>query len=343
MITFKVGILGTGKMAKTAAQCLNNLSGFTPFAVASRDAEKASGFAAENEIEKSYGSYDELIADPDIELVYIATVNSIHAELAKKCIEAGKPCLVEAPFSYNLKTTREVIELAKEKNVFCAEALWTRYMPITIKFQEIISKNIIGPVRHVTANLGYELHNEERISKPELAGGVLLNLASYPIAMVLTSMGQMPANMAPAITKLNTGVDAIDNIQLNFPNARTASVFATMTYNSDNKLCVYGTSGRIELDNVQCPEKITIFGPNGEPAQTILKPDKQESGYEYEFLSSRDAIITGKIETIEHQHSNIIQLASLMEAIRYGAGVTFPLPDELTKEEIEKRFQSAKA
>jgi Predicted dehydrogenases and related proteins len=339
MITFKVGILGTGYIAGQIADCLNSLSGFTPYAVASRDEARATAFAVTHQIEKNYGSYEELIADPDIELVYIATYNSSHAELAKKCIEAGKPCLVEKPFSYNIATTIEVLELAKEKDIFCGEALWTSYMPLTNMVYKMISENMIGTVRHISTSLGYDLHEKERIIKPELGGGAILDLGIYPLSFILNIMQSMPSNFAPAITKWNTGVDALDSIQLNFSNARTASVFVTMTYKSDNSMTIYGTTGRIEIDDIVCPTKLTFCSLNGEPAQVLQKPEKQESGYEYEFIAARDAIMTGKIETQVHGHNEIIAFARLIEAIRCAGGIAFPLPGEPTQEELEARFR----
>ena len=339
MITFKVGILGAGSIAAKIADCLNGLSGFSAYAIASRDKEKAEAFKEEHNCEKAYGSYLELIQDPAVELVYIATVNSTHAELAKLCLENGKHCLVEKPFSYNSTTTREVLELAKEKNLFAGEALWTRYMPLTLQLQQLIKSNVIGQVRHMTANLGYDLHTKERLIKPEYAGGALLDLGIYPIAMILTVMGMLPASVASATTLMNTGVDAVDVVQMNFSNARSASMMVTMTYKSDNRAVVYGTHGRIEIDNVNCPETITVFGPDGEPLTPIKKPEKQQSGYEYQFIAARETIITGKNDTPEHAKSDIMAISSFMEMLRRSFKVVFPLPGEPKKEELEQQFK----
>lgn len=339
MITFKVGILGAGAIAARIADCLNELSGFTPYAVASRDEAKATAFAVTHQIEKSYGSYDELIADPAIELVYIATVTSTHADLAKRCLEAGKPCLVEKPFSYNSATTREVIQLAEEKGLFCGEALWTKYMPLTHTVIKLANESLLGPIRHVNASIGYDLHEVERLTSLELGGGALLDIGIYPLSFVVSLMGQLPANFAPSITKWKTGVDAIDAIQLNFAKARSASVFATMTYNTENKATIYCTGGRIEIDDVNCPEKVTVYGTNGQPVQLLEKPEKQQTGYEYEFLAARDAIMVGKTETPEHTHQDIIHLSSFLETIRRSAGIVFPLPGEPSNEELAKQFK----
>ena len=339
MITFKVGILGAGQIAGKIADCLNNLSGFSPYAVASRDEATATAFAVTHQIEKSYGSYDELIADPDVELVYIATVNSNHAELAKKCIEAGKPCLVEKPFSYNLNTAREVLNLARENNIFCGEALWTRYMPLTHAFHNLVMDNVIGTVRHINSSLGFDLHDSERITTPELGGGALLDLAVYPISMILWVMQSMPANFVTTKTPYKTGVDATDTIMLNFPQGRTASIFLTTTYKAENSLTVYGTTGRIEVDDVICPTKVTFRSLNGEPVQIMTKPEKQQSGYEYQFIAARDAIITDKIETPEHDHNAILRFANLIETIRLSNGILLPLPGEISQDELLQRFR----
>ena len=130
MINFKVGILGAGKIAGTIADTLNDLDAFEAYAVASRDQAKADAFGAEHGITKCYGSYEALIADPDVELIYIATPHSHHAEQAKLCLRAGKPVLVEKAFSYNASTTEEVLKISEETGIFCGEALWIRFMPM---------------------------------------------------------------------------------------------------------------------------------------------------------------------------------------------------------------------
>ena len=328
MITFKVGILGAGAIAARIADCLNELSGFTPYAVASRDEAKATAFAVTHQIEKSYGSYDELIADPAIELVYIATVTSTHADLAKRCLEAGKPCLVEKPFSYNSATTREVIQLAEEKGLFCGEALWTKYMPLTHTVIKLANESLLGPIRHVNASIGYDLHEVERLTSLELGGGALLDIGIYPLSFVVSLMGQLPANFAPSITKWKTGVDAIDAIQLNFAKARSASVFATMTYNTENKATIYCTGGRIEIDDVNCPEKVTVYGTNGQPVQLLEKPEKQQTGYEYEFIAARQAVIVGRMETPENTRTNMLTMYNFTDTLRKTWDIIFPLDGE---------------
>lgn len=337
MIEFKVGILGAGHIAGVIADTLNQLEGFTPYAVASRDLDKAIAFGTEHNVKTCYGSYDELIADPEVELVYIATINTTHAELAKKCIEAGKPSLVEKPFSYNAETTMEVLKLAKEKNVFCSEAMWLRYHPLFKLAMDVINKGGIGEVRTMIASLGYDLKKSERVLNAETAGGSLLDLGIYLLTAVFTVMGSLPTSVSSTFSKLKSGVDAFETIQMNFPKGKLATVTSTMLYKCDNRATIYGTAGRIEIENINCPEAVRIFDVNGNLSQEIHPNERYLNGYEFEFLAAREAVIVGRIETGENPSGNSVSLYNFTDTIRATWDVIFPLPgEERIKERISK-------
>ena len=328
MIEFKVGILGAGHIAGKIADTLNKLDGFTPYAVAARDKDRADSFGAEHNIKVCYGSYDELIADPEVELIYVATVNSNHAELAKKCILAGKPSLIEKPFSYNAKTAAEVIKLAEDNKVFCGEAMWLRYTQLMNMALEFIKQGAIGDVRTVTASLGYDLRNSERVTSMKTAGGALLDLGIYPITMVFMLMGGPPVSVASNYVKLKTGVDAFSTIQMGFPKGKFATIVTSMMGVLDNKCMIYGTEGRMEIDGVTCPEKVRIYMPNGEMVQELNPPANYINGYEYEFLAAREAIIVGRQETPYNTRSHIMALYSFTDALRKSWNIIYPLPGE---------------
>lgn len=342
MIEFKVGILGAGHIAGVIADTLNDLEGFTPYAVASRDLDKAVAFGTEHNVKTCYGSYDELIADPEVELIYIATVNSTHAELAKKCIEAGKPSLVEKPFSYNAETTKEVLDLAKEKNVFCSEAMWLRYHPLFKLAMDVINKGGIGEVRTMTTALGYDLKKSERVLSAETAGGSLLDLGVYVLTAAFTIMGSLPISVSSTFSKLKSGVDAFETIQMNFPKGRIATVTSTMLYKADNRAVIYGTAGRIEIENINCPESVKIFNADGELAQEIKPNERYLNGYEFEFMAAREAVIVGRIETAEVTTANTVSMYNFIDTIRATWDVTFPLPgEEKIKDKITKAQKKA--
>ncbi len=325
MINFKVGIMGAGNIAEKVADTLNRLDSFEPYAIASRDINKAKDFADKYNVKKAYGSYEELIADPDIELIYIATPHSHHAEQAKMCINAGKPVLVEKAFSYNAATTEEVLKLSEEKNVFCGEAMWIRFMPMYKRLFEFIRNGIIGHVFNIECSLGYDIKDKKRLTDPELAGGVLLDLGVYPINLFSMLYGPAPANVNSSCARLETGVDAHDVIRFNFGNGRLASAFITMMYKADNNARIYGETGYIEIDNINCPEAFRIYNGDRNLIGEANVSEKQISGYEYEFLAARNAIILGKTDFPEMPHSETLRIMKILDTIRKAWDMRFPM------------------
>ena len=327
MINFRVGILGAGKIAGIIADTLNKLDGFEPYAIASRDLKKANEFADEYNIVKRYGSYEELAQDPDVELIYIATPHSHHAEQAKMCINAGKPVLVEKAFSYDAKTTEEVLKLSEEKQVFAGEAMWIRFLPMYHLMIDNIKKGAIGNVNNITCSLGYDLRKKERVTKPELAGGALLDLGVYPINLVSMIYGTEPAAIASSCARLQTGVDAQSVIQFNFKGAKSANVFFTMMYEADNNARIYGDRGYIEVDNINNPSSFRIYQLDKKLVFETQIPSRQITGYEFQFMAARDAIITGKFETPEMPHAETLRLMKFYDTLRRTWKIRFPMDE----------------
>ena len=315
MIEFKVGILGAGKIAGVIADTLNKLDAFCPYAIASRDIDRANEFGDTYNIEKRYGSYEELVNDPDVELIYIATPHSHHAEQAKMCINAGKPVLVEKAFTADMESTIEVMKLSEDKNVFCGEAMWIRFLPMYLRLIDIIEKGTIGKVNTITCSLGYDLRKKERVIKPELAGGAMLDLGVYPINLFTMIYNAPPASIGTSCVKLDTGVDAQEILQFNYKNGGSAHAFVTMMFKADNNAVIYGDKGYIEVKNINNPEEIIVYDREKAIAD-IKPPEKQISGYEYEFIAARDAIITGKFETALMPHKDTINIMTLMDNLR---------------------------
>ena len=172
----RVGIIGTGWIAEKAAITLAGLTECEAYAVGSRSQEKADAFAAKWNIPKAYGSYAALIADADVDLVYVGTPHSHHYDVTREAILAGKPCLVEKAFMANHRQASDIVRLAREHQVFLAEAIWTRYQPVVATVRQLIADDRIGTPRLVTATLGYSMGDKPRIMRPDLCGGALLDL-----------------------------------------------------------------------------------------------------------------------------------------------------------------------
>lgn len=327
MINFKVGIMGAGAIAGTIADTLNKLDAFEPYAIASRDIDKANAFGDQYNVAKRYGSYEELIADPDVELIYIATPHSHHAKQAKMCLEAGKPVLVEKAFSYDAATTEEVLKLSEEKNIFAGEAMWIRFMPMYQALAGYVQNDAIGRISNITCSLGYDLRHKERVVKPELGGGALLDLGVYPLNFISMMYDKPPATLASTCMKLDTGVDAQEVIQMNFNGGQSATAFVTMMYKADNNARLYGSKGYIEIDNINCPEAVRIYAGDGRLVSDVKQPDRQINGYEYEFIAARDAIILGKYECPEMTHAETLRIMHLTDSLRKSWKMTYPMED----------------
>ncbi|PHV69253.1 oxidoreductase [Sporanaerobium hydrogeniformans] len=319
----KIGILGAGKIAKVMAATLNQMEEATCYAVAARDLERAEAFAKSYQCEKAYGSYEELVKDEEVELIYIATPHSHHYEHAKLCIEHGKAVLCEKAFTRNAKEARELLALAKEKGVFITEAIWTRYMPSRKLISELIKSDIIGKPALLTANLGYNIAEKERIIRPELAGGALLDLGIYPINFALMVFGNEIEKITSTATLSDTGVDLQNSITFTYKTGEMAVLNSTALALSDRKGIIYGDKGFIIIENINNCEKVCVFNMEREMIKCVEVPE-QISGYEYQVIDAIAAIKAGQLECEAMPHAETIRVMEMMDYLRKEWGVIYP-------------------
>lgn len=319
----KVGFIGCGHIARTMANTVNNTKGFELYGVAARDLDRATSFKEEFGAEKAYGSYEELVNDDNVELVYIATPHSHHRDHMMLCIEHNKNILCEKAFTVNEAEALEVLTAAKEKGVFVCEAIWTRYMPARKLINDIIASDKIGRVTSVTANLGYQISDKERIKNPKLGGGALLDIGIYPLNFALMAREGVAVKAITGVcTKADTGVDLQDSMTLAFEDGSIATIFADAEVTSDRRGYIYGTKGYIEVENINNPEVIRVFDNSRQPfmnCEIIIKKDY--NGYEYELLEAKKCIEEGKIESEMMSHSETLRVMRFMDALRKSWGV----------------------
>ncbi len=315
MKKLNLAILGAGGIARTMASTVREMEEVNLYAVAARDAERAAKFAEEYGAEKSFGSYEEMLKDDGVELVYIATPHSHHCEHAKLCISYGRPVLCEKAFTWNAKEAEEVLAYAKEKGVFITEAMWVRYMPMSVMLRDLLDSGRIGEVTGLTANLGYSLMHVERMVRPELAGGALLDLGVYTLNFATWVLGDQIQSFTSAMVKHDTGVDKQEFVDLVYPDGTAAGLFNTMQAVTDRKGYIYGTKGHIVVDNINNYEAFHIYNNQYELVETIERP-KQISGYEYEVLACKRAIEEGKLECEEMPHEHTMNIMRLLDAIK---------------------------
>ena len=319
----RVGIIGAGWIAEKAAITLNGLTQCEAYAIASRTLEKAQAFAAEWQMPKAYGSYTELINDPDVDLVYVATPHSHHYDVTKEALMADKPCLVEKAFMANYRQAKEIIDLAHARKVFLAEAIWTRYQPVVKMMRELIASRI-GTPKLVTATLGYSMGEKPRIMRPDLCGGALLDLGVYALNFVRMFFEADIVSIDSQCVKSATGMDLTNAITLVLSDGVLCNLQTSAACVGDNIGVVAGTEGNLIIDNINNPQKITVNGPDRTYIETIPVP-QQITGYEYQFLACREALAEGLLEPREMPHEETLYIMQLMDDLRRKWGVVYPM------------------
>ncbi len=320
----RVGIIGAGWIAEKAAITLNGLQECECYAIASRQMEKAEAFAQKWNVKKAYGSYSELIADGDVDLVYVATPHSHHFDVTKEALMADKPCLVEKAFMANCRESREIIDLAHERKVFLAEAIWTRYQPAVDIINGLIGSGRIGIPRLVTATLGYSMGDKPRIMRPDLCGGALLDLGVYALNFVRMFFDADIVNMEGQCVKSKTGMDLTNAICLVLEDGILCNLQSSAACVGDNIGVIAGTEGNLIIDNINNPQTITVNGPDRTYIETIHVPE-QITGYEYQFLACRKALAEGLLEPREMPHEETLFIMQLMDSLRQKWGVVYPM------------------
>ena len=326
MKTMRVGYIGAGNISGQMAETIARMSEVENYAVAARDPERAREFAERWGFSRAYGSYEELLADPDVDLVYVALPHSHHHRWTIAALEAGHHVLCEKAFAANERQAREMVECARERGLLLAEAIWTRYMPSRKMIEEIVSSGEIGEVTTVAANLGYRVDGNARMTDPALAGGALLDLTVYPLNFASMVLGNRIRRIAASMVPAATGVDGQDNVMIEYESGQMASLFSTMYAMTDREGQILGTKGFITVENINNPQVIRVYASDGltrELTREVAVPE-QITGYEYELLSCKRAIEAGALECPEMPHAETLELMRQMDEIRRQFGVVFP-------------------
>lgn len=321
---FKVGIIGAGWIAEKMAEALAPLEGYCVYAIASRSIGKATEFAGRWNIPKAYGSYEDMVKDKDVDLVYIATPHSHHFPHAMLALNAGKPVLVEKAFTANAAEAEELIETARSKGLFITEAIWTRYMPLSHKIKEIMESGIIGKPRVITATLCYMMEFKERILRPDLCGGALLDLGVYALNFARMYFGTDIVRTVSNCHMGPTGIDLQECISLSYADGKMANLQAGTLCLNDRQGIINGTEGYIRVDNINCPEVVEVYR-NYELVERYVKPEDMVNGYEYQVIEARRCIEAGLPESPMMLHQETLDIMKQMDGLRKEWGVVYPM------------------
>jgi predicted dehydrogenase len=317
------GILATGGIATSFAQDLKLLPDAEVVAVGSRSAESAQAFAGRHEIPRAYGSWRELADDGDIDVVYVATPHSAHYAATRILLEAGRAVLCEKPFTLDLTTTVELIDMARERGLFLMEAMWMRCNPAVLRMVELIRDGAIGEITSVHADFGVAgpFEPTHRMRSRELGGGALLDLGVYPVSFAHMVLGKPDhvrawAKIGPEGTDENTG------IIFGYDSGAIAALTSGMLGETPLGATVSGTAGRIVLDPPFFrPDRFTLHRDGAEPE--VVETPREGLGYLYEAAEVQRCLRDGLTESPLVPHAVTIQVMDLLDQIRDQIGVTY--------------------
>ena len=320
----KMGILGAGNIASSMAATMRELDSVECYAVGARDYDRAEAFAKKYGFVKAFGSYDELVKDPEVELIYIATPHSFHYEHIKLCLENGKHVLCEKAFTINEKQAAEVFAMARQKGLLLTEAIWTRYMPMRKRLDDVLESKAIGKPYMLTANLGYVVSDKERIVNSQLGGGALLDLGVYTLNFASMVFGDDVEKITGTAVKNDAGMDMQNSMTLTYKDGKMAVLNSTAMGLSDRKGTIYGDKGFIEVLNINNCEEIRVYDLKRNLVAAYDRPE-QISGYEYEVEACVYAIRRGETECRQMPHEESLCMMRWMDELRRQWGVTFPM------------------
>ncbi|AYF98258.1 Gfo/Idh/MocA family protein [Protaetiibacter intestinalis] len=318
------GILGTGGIARAFTNDLN-LTGFTVAAVGSRTQESADAFAAAHGIPRAHGSYEALVADPEVDVIYVSTPHPFHAENALLALEHGKHVLVEKPFTVTEADARRVVELAREKGLVVLEAMWTRWLPHMVRVRELIASGALGEVRALLADHDQKLPTDpsHRLQDPALGGGALLDLGIYPVSFAWDVFGA-PASVHAISSPTATGVDRQTAIILGYPGGEQAVLHTQLDARGPSTAVVVGTEARIEIDPVwYTPTSFSLIDPSDAVLERF-EEDVPGRGMQFQAAELERLVAAGALAGEILPPEETVAIMGTLDEIRRQIGLRYP-------------------
>lgn len=329
------GFLGCGSIANRLGTDVAKLTDHKIQAIASRDAEKAAKYAEKFGVPTQHtgtDAYQKLVNDPDVDVIYVATPHNFHLEHASLALNAGKPVLCEKPFTVNLKEAEQLVALAREKNLFLMEGVWSRCFPVWVKVRELIAAGEIGKVRQVYSDFGYGAGSlgddnklvvgnpDGRLFSPKLIGGGLMDVGCYPINIAMMLLGE--PNVVKAFGQLgSTGVDENVGVVLGFENGSLATCTTSIQVTTPFVTTILGTAGRIEVPFWWRPKSFTVHKGGNATEHTF---EHEGEGFQFEAMHVADCLRAGKKESNILPLDGTLAVMRVLDAVRAEIGLKYP-------------------
>lgn len=325
MKTIKWGIIGAGNISSKFITALKGLDHTEVAAVASRDLNRAKEYANRFAIKSAYGSYEELVKDPEVDVIYIGTPHTEHKANCELCITNGKSVLCEKPFTINQKEAEELIQLAKKHNVFLMEAMWTKFLPVTAVVKKWMKEGRIGEVRYLDIAFGFRIdfNINNRLFNPTLAGGALLDVGVYPITYAVHLLEQLPDRVLSSAILGRSNVDEMNSIIFCYENGILANISSAITAEVGQDAIIVGDQGKIRVPNFWMADYAEIYDKDGKLIEAVSVPHKV-NGYEYEAEVVNCCIREEKLESKTNTLTDTLDVIRIMDEIRKDWGLKYP-------------------
>jgi predicted dehydrogenase len=296
-MTVRWGVAGPGRIASNVVGDAPHVPGAEFVAVASRSAERAKAFAARYGIPRVHDSYQAILDDDDVDVLYIATTHPQHRAIALAALRAGKAVMVEKAFTVTPEATREIVDLATSSGTFAMEAMWTRFQPVVVRVRQLIADGALGEVRSVQGELCVQAPRDpdDRFLNPAVGGGAVFDLSVYPISFAQMVLGTPDTVQAHGVLA-ETGVDLEEAMLLGFTGGRSATLFCSIRCASPGQMRIFGTDGWIDvLPRFHHPDTIVLHRTGAEP-ETIVAP-RTGGGYAHELIEVTECVAAGKTQS----------------------------------------------
>lgn len=317
------GIIGAGNIAHQFAQDFNHVTKGKILGVASRKLSKARDFAKKHHIKKSYGSYEAIVTDQDIDVIYIATPHVFHKEHTRLALENNKHVLCEKPFAMNRTDGEELFNLAKEKNLFIMEGMWMLFQPAIKQVKKWISDGEIGPIKSIKASFGFKapFNASSRLFNKDLGGGSLLDVGIYPLTLVDYLLEETPKEIRALTTIGDTEIDEQTSVIMSFTNNKLASISSSIVTNFSDDAFIYGTKGHIHIPNFWYSTKAFLIKND---TKTTFNRQTTPYGYAFEAQHVNHRIMNGFTNSDQVPPEKTLQILTTMDKIREIIGLEYP-------------------
>ncbi len=321
------GIIGTGNIARQFARGLTSVPDAELVAVGSRSQESADKFGDMFDVPRRHPTYEALAADSDVDAVYVSTPHSLHMENTLLCLEHGKAVLCEKPFAINAQQAQQMVDKAREKNLFLMEAMWSRYFPLMGKIRDLLADGAIGDVRLVEVDFGFRtaFNPKSRLFDPALGGGALLDVGIYPVSLASMVLGR-PSRVMSMAHLGETGVDEQAAMLFGYEQGEIAVLSTAIRTSTPHVAVINGTLGRITIHAPWWQPTRMLLEVHGREKSEIEMPIKG-NGYNYEAMEVGECLRAGKQESAVTPLDETLSVMQTLDEIRTQWGLKYPMED----------------